>query len=415
MGNGGAFQGHVRYPKNRIECMDLFKFVCFFKSIKFMLNIIQDIELRIAEMQLIEIDLPQHDTFSSSVGIRTSRRALILKCIDIDGYFGFGECSARTDPFYSHEFLDACVQVIRDFIFPLLMRYNFQPFSIFYHNLERIKGWQFAKAAVLDAIFNTWQAASLPHPLSAVLNQQQPRVPVGISLGFQNSLDSLLAIVDLAVHQGYRRIKLKISPQQPLEQLERIRTSFPNTNLLLDANGSFSEKDFRYFEQLEAQGFSIIEQPFPAERLDLCSKIRQIFPNLRICLDESVSTLGHLYSAIQMSALDELNIKVGRVGGLLNALALTEVCCKYEIPTWVGGMFETGIGRTNNLLFAAFIPQVIAHDISPSIRYFPEDITAQPLTMDENGYIQTPKKPPIADEAYLSKYKVKEERLVVHL
>ena len=50
-------------------------------------------------------------------------------------------------------------------------------------------------------------------------------------------------------------------------------------------------------------------------------------------------------------------------------------------------MFETGIGRAQNLQVAALLPQSRAHDLSPSSRYFSKDVLVNPITMD-NGYIE---------------------------
>ena len=49
-------------------------------------------------------------------------------------------------------------------------------------------------------------------------------------------------------------------------------------------------------------------------------------------------------------------------------------------------MFETGIGRAQNLQLAALLPNAKAHDLSPSSRYFSRDVLVQPVTM-ENGFI----------------------------
>ena len=80
-------------------------------------------------------------------------------------------------------------------------------------------------------------------------------------------------------------------------------------------------------------------------------------------------------------------MKLGRVGGLYTSLQIAEYCFKHELPIWIGGMFETGIGRTLNLRFASFLQDAQAHDLSPSSRYFVEDILEEPIQMDGNGYI----------------------------
>jgi O-succinylbenzoate synthase len=50
-------------------------------------------------------------------------------------------------------------------------------------------------------------------------------------------------------------------------------------------------------------------------------------------------------------------------------------------------MLETGIGRAANLAFARLTSQSMAHDLSPSHRYFERDILQQPIEMDSRGFI----------------------------
>ena len=49
-------------------------------------------------------------------------------------------------------------------------------------------------------------------------------------------------------------------------------------------------------------------------------------------------------------------------------------------------MFETGIGRTQNLQLAALLPEAKAHDLSPSSRYFKRDVLQEPVTM-QDGWV----------------------------
>lgn len=194
--------------------------------------------------------------------------------------------------------------------------------------------------------------------------------------------------MQLAVNDGYRRVKLKVKPGMDVEPIAAVRTAFPNLHLGFDANGSCGAKDGAFLQTLNAFQPTVIEQPFAPDRLDLCVELKQTLPTLRIGLDESVASLGDLIVAHRLGALDELNIKPGRVGGPLAALDSMSYCRKHNIPLWVGGMFETGVGRIANLRIAARLPNAAAHDLSPSRRYFPADVVQNPIDMSRDGYIE---------------------------
>ncbi|MFT4667741.1 MAG: O-succinylbenzoate synthase, partial [Gammaproteobacteria bacterium] len=76
-----------------------------------------------------------------------------------------------------------------------------------------------------------------------------------------------------------------------------------------------------------------------------------------------------------------------RVGGITNSIEILNYCNRQNIPCWIGGMFETGIGRLVNLEFASFLPNAKAHDLSPSARYFIEDIISPEVTMNK-GFVE---------------------------
>ncbi len=72
-------------------------------------------------------------------------------------------------------------------------------------------------------------------------------------------------------------------------------------------------------------------------------------------------------------------MKVGRVGGLSNAVAIHNMCAKAGIPVWCGGMLETGIGRAHNIHVATMPGFVYPGDTASASRTYVRDITEQAL------------------------------------
>jgi O-succinylbenzoate synthase len=112
-----------------------------------------------------------------------------------------------------------------------------------------------------------------------------------------------------------------------------------------------------------------------------------------ICLDESILSLGHTEAALNFKAADIINIKPGRVGGLLESVDIHDLCVSRGIPVWCGGMLETGIGRAANVALAAMPGFILPGDTSASARYFAVDIT-EPFVL-ENGQLRVPTGPGI--------------------
>lgn len=334
--------------------------------------------LQLTQMEWIAIDLPQKEVFQSGIGKRTSKQTIIIKVVDKNGQIGYGECPCRPDPFYSAEFLDAVKQLWEQFILPILT--SSKTYGAFQQNLSKIRGWPFAKAAIDFALLSL-----LSHRMSIFESIPWPKVrqiPPGISLG----LKTAEARIQQAAQQKYKRLKFKINPAFPLDEFKELNLASYHIPLLFDANGTLSLNDSALIEEIANMGIAI-EQPFPPGRLDWCMEAKKDIPSLKICLDEEIKGLGQLKIAHQLNIVDEVNLKPGRLGGLIPSLDIIEYCNIHHIDCWVGGMFETGFGRITNMQFAALLPNAKAHDISPASRYFDEDIIQNVIEMNNEGYL----------------------------
>jgi O-succinylbenzoate synthase len=373
---------------------------------------INEQRLSLDRLELIEATIPQIESFQSAIGRRSERQALFIRWWDREGAWGIGECSCRPDPFYSHEFNSAVVELIRCHILPMLKAEG--TIADLHETLERVRGWPFSRAAILEAAFDLVRRTGGRD----AVDQQTVRtlhVPAGISLGiFQDGAGAVEKVRE-ALKIGYRRIKMKVRPAMDLSPLRAVRESFPDAPLAFDANGSCSADDIDHFlSDLEALEPLMVEQPFPPSRLDWCVKAKERLPRLRVTLDESIEDPGNLEVATRMGACDEINIKPGRVGGQFSAIEIVSRCRELGIPSWIGGMFETGVGRFANLRLAARIEGALAHDLSPSRRYFRQDVVAQPIDMDSEGFISLDSESSVElDEETLAEFTTKRWELPV--
>ena len=113
----------------------------------------------------------------------------------------------------------------------------------------------------------------------------------------------------------------------------------------------------------------------------------------RVCLDETVTSVGVAMDALAWQACDMVNIKPGRVGGVDVARTVHDLCVVAGVPAVIGGMLETGVGRAVNVALASLPGFTEAGDLSASDRYFAEDIT-EPFVLD-GGQLTVPAGPGI--------------------
>jgi O-succinylbenzoate synthase len=212
-----------------------------------------------------------------------------------------------------------------------------------------------------------------------------------VSLGIADTTDELRAQVDEHLAQGYLRIKLKIMPGIDVERVRAIREDHPDIALSVDANAAYGPEDLDIFRALDELELLMIEQPMHHEDLVRHAAL-QAELRTPICLDESIRSAADAAAAIELGACRIVNIKQGRVGGVLEARRVHDVASAVGVPVWCGGMLETGIGRATNLALAALPGFTLPGDTSASARYFPEDLT-EPFVLQADGTMVVPQGP----------------------
>jgi O-succinylbenzoate synthase len=220
-------------------------------------------------------------------------------------------------------------------------------------------------------------------------------------VGIHGSIAELLETVGGYLEDGYRRIKLKIKPGWDVEPVRAVRERFGDVPLQVDANTAYSLADAEHLAKLDPFGLLLIEQPLPEEEVLAHAKLARMVKT-RICLDESITSAGAAADAIELGACRVINIKPGRVGGYLEARVIHDLCAAREIPVWMGGMLETGLGRAGNVAMAAMPNFTLPGDTSASDRYYHRDIT-EPFVLHA-GQLTVPTGPGLGvtvDQDYL--------------
>jgi o-succinylbenzoate synthase len=347
--------------------------------------------VKLRGVELRRIRMPLVTPFRTSFGTSTERDVLLVR-VETQDVEGWGECVADASPLYSSEYVDGCIDVLRRFLVPPMAERSHVSGAALAPMLSMIKGHRMAKAALESAVLD---AELREHGLSLAvhLGAVRQRVPAGVSVGITDSISALIDAVAGYVEQGYLRIKLKIEPGWDVEPVQAVREGFGDDLLLqVDANAAYRLADAAQLRKLDAFELLMIEQPLAAADLrGHAELVRQL--RTPICLDESIDSAVRAADAITMRACSIVNIKPGRVGGLLEARRIHDLCLAQQIPVWCGGMLETGIGRAANVALAALPGFTMPGDTSASSRYYTEDIT-EPFELVD-GHLRVPDGPGI--------------------
>jgi O-succinylbenzoate synthase len=243
-----------------------------------------------------------------------------------------------------------------------------------------------------------------------MIGSARRRVEVGVSVGIQPSPHALVDVVEGYVSQGYRRIKIKIKPGRDVQEAAAVRRRFPDMRLQVDANSAYTLETADALQGLDDLNLLLIEQPLAEDDLWDHSRL-QAQLTTPVCLDESILSRRHARQALEMGSCKVINIKMGRVGGLSEAIAIHDLCYGQNVPVWCGGMLETGVGRAANLALAGLPGFTLPGDISATERYYREDITQEQFTLNADSTITIPGGTGLGvtvDGKILKRYTVKE-------
>jgi O-succinylbenzoate synthase len=346
---------------------------------------------RVRAVELLLVEVPLVRPFRTSFGEMTDKRCVLVR-LETDEAEGWGECVADAQPDFSPEFNEGAWIVLRDFLVPALFDAGDVDIADIEGALSGVRGNHMAKAALIDAFVDA-ELRAAGRSLASWLGAERDRVACGVSIGIAPSTESLLEQVDAYLAQGYRRIKLKIEPGTDLERVEAVRAAHPQILLSVDANAAYGLEDVRVFRAMDAQRLLMIEQPLHHEDLFRHARLQSLIAT-DLCLDESIRSAADAEAALELGACRIVNMKQGRVGGLLEAKRIHDLCLGRRAPVWCGGMLETGVGRALNLALAALPGFTLPGDTSASGRYFHDDLT-EPFEMATDGTMGVPDAPGI--------------------
>jgi o-succinylbenzoate synthase len=356
--------------------------------------------MRLTSIELRRVGLPLVRPFRTSFGTETTKECVLVRAETADGAVGWGEGVTGPEPGFSEEWNEGVWLVIRDFLAPAVFGAGDVDAEDLPGVLSGVRGNPMAKAALINAVLDA-QLREADRSLAGYLGAERDRVECGVSVGITGSAGALVDQVAGYLAEGYRRIKLKIEPGLDAERVRAVREANPDVLLSVDANAAYTLADAPIFRALDPLGLLMIEQPLHYEDLVEHAKLQgQITTDL--CLDESIRSSADAAAALELGACRIVNIKQGRVGGLLEARRVHDVSRVHGAPVWCGGMLETGIGRAANLALAALPGFTLPGDTSASARYFADDLTV-PFEMAADGTMAVPKGPGIGVEPRLDR------------
>jgi O-succinylbenzoate synthase len=351
--------------------------------------------MRLFQIDLTMLRLPLVRPFQTSSSRKEHIEHILVRVETADGVIGWGECASPSDPFYCPETTETCWHILKNFLAPMVLGRDWSTIDELTAFYRLVKGNAFARSGLEMAC---WDAIgkSQGKSLSEMLGGTQHEIASGVSLGIEPTIQALFERIDQFVDEGYRRIKLKIGPSNDVEMVHTVRQRYPDLPLQVDANSAYTLANLDLLRQLDAFNLLLIEQPLAHDDIIDHARLQAVLKT-PLCLDESIHSADDARKALDLGACRVINIKVSRLGGLLEARKVHDHCIARGVPVWCGGMHEFGIGRAANLAIASLPGFTLPGDISGSDKYYRQDVVSHPI-LAHQGAIAVPNGPGLGVE-----------------
>lgn len=264
------------------------------------------------------------------------------------GLVGMGECSAF--PMLVGETQGTCFEVAREFARILKGK---DPLDIPARmgELHAFLAFNTTIKSAFDMALHDLAAKAAGAPLYRFLGGEKRDIETDLTMGIDTP-ERMAEKAKAFVSKGVRTIKVKLGKRdrQGKEDVERIRgiraAVGDGINLRIDANQGW---DFDTAEKTLAAlarfRIEFCEQPIHHDFDHLLPALRKISP-IPIMGDESVFNRYDAIRLIEAGAIDAVNIKLAKSGGILEAREIVSTAARYGIPCMLGGMLESRLALT---------------------------------------------------------------------
>lgn len=247
-----------------------------------------------------------------------------------------------------------------------------------------------AKAAI-DMALHDILGQTARKPLFRLMGGYRTEVLTDLTLSIKPP-EQMAQEATKAVRKGFKALKIKVGsdPTEDVERVELIRRAVGHkTQLRVDANQGWTpEQAIHVLTRMDEYDVQFAEQPVPAEDIEGLRRVRKDSP-IPIMADESVHSPEDALRLIRAEAVDLMNIKLMKCGGILKARKIAAVAEAARIPCMVGCMSESEIGiaagahlaaATRNIQYADLDSDLLLEDklvkkggteIHDSVRTFP--------------------------------------------
>jgi cis-L-3-hydroxyproline dehydratase len=266
-----------------------------------------------------------------------------------EGVEGFGE-TCPLGPAYLPAFGEGATAALRELL-PALVGLDPRNLAVVNEAMDRgLRGHDYAKSAVDVACWDVLGKATGQSVATLLGGLRQESYPLYIAVPL-GPAEAMVEHVRERIAEGIHRFQLKLGAD-PREDAARVAAVVAATGddeiVIADANGGYRLQDAVVAARLlEGMPRTFYEQPCAS--LEECLYVRRL-TTLPMILDESITDVHSLLRAWSANAMEAINLKVSKVGGLTKAKRIRDLADELGLrltieDTWGGDIVTAAVSH----------------------------------------------------------------------
>ncbi len=319
--------------------------------------------MRITALEYERFDLDLKEPYTIAYETIYKSPNIILKIITDSGLTGYG--CASPDIEVTGETPEDVIRQIEGPIEALLKGQPAFRHSYYQDQLKKTPQVGASARAMVDIALFDLLARKASLPLYQLLGGYRSRIATSITIGIL-PLDETLERARNFLSGGFTILKLKggLDAQADIEKIYKLRETFGNGFALrFDANQGFDpDTAVDFIRKTRELGIEILEQPTPQNNPEAMRSVSERV-HVPVMADESVKSLADAFHLTREGMMDMVNIKIQKVGGILEAAHINSVAKAGGLEVMIGCLDECALGISAGLHFALSRPNIYYADL----------------------------------------------------
>ncbi len=331
--------------------------------------------MKIKAIEYFRVDMPLAIPYTIAYETVSFTSNIILKLDTGTGITGWG-CAAP-DKEVTGETPEDVIRNIEKIVIGLLKEQS--PFQIakITHLIKQFLPGASSTLAMVDMALHDLLARQAKIPLYQLLGGYRNEIPTSITIGILPLAETLETAKNY-LKNGFSILKLKggLNLSEDIEKILKLRENFGDSFLLrFDANQGYStEESLEFIRKTQGANIEIFEQPTSQKREERLGEVSQNV-DVRVMADESLKTLKDAFRLTRNDLIDMVNIKIMKVGGILESQHINSVAKAAGVEVMVGCIDECALGISAGLHFTLSRANIVCADLDGHL-----DLLKDPFT-----------------------------------